>query len=99
LSPIKEKPLDLDEISQHSSSTGRQPLGEIELSSVHSNSTTTSQKSLSLSSDHDQENVEIKRKSDPITTNEPAKKRQKKIVQKPLAAGQKSIKNFFQSKN
>ncbi|CAF0812379.1 unnamed protein product [Rotaria sordida] len=121
LSIIQEKSFDSDSIINHSldsndkissqsisSSSTRQPLGEIDINSFHNeerqqienDNSNTNQHSIlfSLVSDNDKENLPITIvKRTIITTNiEPPRKKQKKTNSKVLVAGQKMITNFFQ---
>ncbi|CAF0793906.1 unnamed protein product [Adineta ricciae] len=122
LSSVEEQTLHTDSLTNHStdsnektfssgsSGSARQPLGEIDVSSLISeerqaadsetNEKSQSQKSLPLVSNDDQENQSInKNKRTIASTNvdEPRKKA-KKTNAKPLIVGQKMITNFFRSK-
>ena len=110
LSTIDEQSVESEaKLSSQSSST-RQPLGEIDISSLNSddrlsivsesNEKTCNSLSFSLATEDAKENLSIinKKRSIAPSDTEPARKKPKKTNAKPLITGQKMITNFFQSK-
>ena len=99
LSTIDEQSCDSEGKVSSQSSSSRQPLGEVDLD--EDRAIINSSQTLPSLSENDQENRSINPKKRPITNPniEPIRKKPKKIPSKPLAIGQKTITNFFQSKN
>ncbi len=110
LSTIDEQSVDSTEKLSSQSSSTRQPLGEIDIDSLNSddrqsivnesNEKTCNSLSFSLVTEDAKENHSITNKKRPMASSnpEPARKKPKKTIAKPLITGQKMITNFFQSK-
>lgn len=99
LSSIDEHSCDSEGKGSSQSSSSRQPLGEVDLD--EDRGIINSSQTLPSLSEHDQENRSINPKKRTISNPniEPIRKKSKKIPPKPLAIGQKTITNFFQSKS